>query len=711
MFISFTQTQTTFLRILALTSMAGFSVSNSALAQQDSFQQQDRQDDQIEEEVERIIVTADLGLRDLSQLPSSALILNQTSIENRQARHLQDIVSIVPNLNFAAGASRGKFIQIRGIGERSQFSEPINPSIGLLLDDIDISGIGSLATIYDISQLEVLSGPQSVATGTNSLGGIVKIVSNAPSAEPYARLTFGYAQYNELQLSGVYSNGITDNLNMRVSVQQIKSDGFVDNAFLQRDDTNEIDELSLTAMFDYELSDNTKLDLKLYKFDIVNGYDAFSLDNDNITLSDEPGFDNVEASAGSIKLSHQFENHSLQASMFMLNADTDYGYDEDWTFTGFHPDGYTSFDRYTRAIERSGLDVKWASNQETAHQYLLGVNLSSHDEDLTRSYTFLDNDYSSNYKPQSQSIFGQYIYAINDTVNITTALRVEQFDAEFEDNDGFTAVLDDSLVGASIAVDYHLAGNLLFANVSRGYKAGGFNIDQRLTDTQRVFSPEYNFNYEVGLKGRAYDDMVDLSLTFFYMDREDAQVSDFAIFPNPDAGDSFADVIGNAGSGVNKGAEIASTWDVSEDWYIQANIGFLDAYINDYRKIDGSLVLRDEQAQAPDYTAYISSTWLLSEQLTWFIDVESKDDFRFSDGHIERADATSVINTELTWQPQSVHNYSIKLWIKNVTDETVYTRGFGGFSNDPRDGYANPQPYYQFGQPRQIGVTLNYEWE
>ena len=50
------------------------------------------------------------------------------------------------------------------------------------------------------------------------------------------------------------------------------------------------------------------------------------------------------------------------------------------------------------------------------------------------------------------------------------------------------------------------------------------------------------------------------------------------------------------------------------------------------------------------------------------------------------------------------------LWVKNVFDKTWYTRGFGGFSNDPRDFYEFDEPYYQLGNGRQTGVTVRYQF-
>jgi outer membrane receptor protein involved in Fe transport len=197
-------------------------------------------------DVERIVVTADLSKRDLSELPGSNFVLSEALLESREARHLQDLVAAIPNVNFTSGSSRGKFIQIRGIGERSQFSEPVNPSIGLLLDDIDISGLGSLATIYDLQQVEILSGPQSVATGVNSLGGVIKLVSHAATETTSASFTASLAEHNAQQIGGAYGMSLGKGIAAKISGQINREDGNIYNAFLDTDDTNNIDETTAT---------------------------------------------------------------------------------------------------------------------------------------------------------------------------------------------------------------------------------------------------------------------------------------------------------------------------------------------------------------------------------------------------------------------------------------------------------------------------------
>ena len=149
----------------------------------------------------------------------------------------------------------------------------------------------------------------STASGASGLAGLVKIVSEQPTAETEGKVELSYADFNSSQIAAAYSC-LSDNLNARIAVQQVKSDGFVENAFLNRSDNNGIDELTARISVDYFLgSDETSAKLRLYHFDIDNGYDAFSLDNDNVTQSDEPGAKTQpKLKLASIKIAHQLNN-------------------------------------------------------------------------------------------------------------------------------------------------------------------------------------------------------------------------------------------------------------------------------------------------------------------------------------------------------------------------------------------------------------------
>jgi iron complex outermembrane receptor protein len=111
------------------------------------------------EQLETITVNADFRPAKLQETTSSITVITPVEIQKRSAQHLENILNLAPNVNSAGGASRTNHFQIRGIGERGEFENPINPSVGLTVDGIDYSRSGAAGTLFDVKQVEVLRGP------------------------------------------------------------------------------------------------------------------------------------------------------------------------------------------------------------------------------------------------------------------------------------------------------------------------------------------------------------------------------------------------------------------------------------------------------------------------------------------------------------------------------------------------------------------------
>ena len=90
----------------------------------------------------------------------------------------------------------------------------------------------------------------------------------------------------------------------------------------------------------------------------------------------------------------------------------------------------------------------------------------------------------------------------------------------------------------------------------------------------------------------------------------------------------------------------------------------------------------------------------------WTADIEGKDKFYLSSSHDEQSESYWLLNTNLAY---SADQWSLSVWGRNLTDEDVIVRGFGGFGNDPRKYYAT-EPYYQLGEPRTFGVSGQYNF-
>lgn len=663
-------------------------------------------------DIERITVSSGFRMTDLQALPASASVIPQAVIQDRQAQHLDEILNAAANVNFASGASRGRFVQIRGIGERSQFSEGINPSIAVLIDDIDFSGAAAVGTLFDVAQVDILKGPQPTEGGANALGGIVRLTTTEATAQQTSIVEVSMAQQNTWTVGAATGGALSDNWNYRVAVHQHKSDGFIENTFLERDDTDNLDEFTGRLKLRYQPSGATKLDLNYQYFNINNGYDAFSLDNTRQTRSDEPGFDKQRAHAFGVNLSHIHSWGEVIAIANHHTSDLAYGFDEDWTFTGFHPFGYTSTDAYFRDRDTSTLDLRAVSNPYSAlfngkTDWVVGVYAQRTQTDLLREYTFNEGDFTSDYQRTNYAAYVQTDTRLSSTLTLRVGMRVDQFEIEYNDITGFDESTDNTMVGGKIALDQQLEHATVYVSVARGYKAAGVNPDQNVSQANRAFDPEYVWNYETGVKGSFLDDDAFVRLALFYMDRVDTQVSDFDVLQREDGSAEFFDIIGNADTGTNWGIELESSWQVTDDFLLQANYGFLDAHFSGYTQANGNFVARQEQAQAPRYTFNVVAQWFLGDDFRLRLEADGKDEFRFSDGHDERSPSYVLVNANLDY---TMDAWQFTLWTRNLFDREYFVRGFGGFSNDPRDEFAFPEPYFQLGDGRQAGITARYQF-
>lgn len=661
-------------------------------------------------DIERVVVSGDFRQTTLDQLSASATILDQERLRSRQPSHIDSVLNSIPNVNFAAGASRGRFVQIRGIGERSQFAEPINPSVSFIVDEFDFSGLAAAGLIFDTKQLEVYRGPQATLYGTGALAGAVKLSSNdvGSDAPDYVEARIGNKE--SYRIEGATGDDINTDWGYRVALVHNRSDGFVENTFLNRSDTAKIDETALRFAVEGSVDERTTLALTYRWYDIDNGYDAFSLDNDNKTLSDEPGFDEHQTHAVSAR-----STTNTAAGDFILIAthashNIAYGYDEDWTFTGFHPWGYTSFDAYYRDVETQTGEMRFVSSDSAAlfdgmTDWTIGVFYKSTEEKLLRQYTYLDSDFASEYTPTTTAIYAQTESRLNENLVLVAGLRVENYDFDYADNNQLTRAFDTTMVGGKIALQYTQGDHFYYGSISRGYKGAGFNPDSRVNDNQRFFDEEYNWNYEVGVKGPLFTPDLIARAAIFYMDRKDTQVSDFDVITRDDGTAGFVDIIDNADLGTNKGAELELSWIASDAWQLDASVGYLSATFEGYTLADGTEVSEQRQAQSPKWTANLYSEYALTDNMLWRVDVDYKSEYRFSDGHDVTSPSTTLVNSEIV----VLHgDWQTSLWVQNAFDREYYTRGFGGFSNDPRDEYAFDEPYYQIGNGRQFGVTVKY---
>ena len=687
-------------------------------------------DETSEGDLEEVIVTARFRDTELLKSSGSISVVPEAIIFDRGAQHLQGVLNVLPNVNFSAGASRARFIQVRGIGDLEQFVDPkYFPSVGITIDDVDVNGFASSAVLMDTRQVEVLRGPQGTRYGTNALAGMVNIRSNEPTDTFGGYAQAGIGNYGSWNAVAVASGPLTQNLLGRVAVGQNNSEGYIRNDYLGVDDTNRLDEFSARGKLRWLGSGETFAELTAFYVNIDNGYDAFSLDNTRHTLSDEPGRDEQEALSVAARSFWQFDTDTaLETIASWSNADTRYSYDEDWT----NPDicsgydncfPYANTDRQQRERDSISFDSHLMSVDGDPFSWVAGVYAQHRSEDFTRYYW---GEFDSRYKTHRYAIYAQLEYALTPDWRLVAGGRYEWFRDDYNDTNGLDTESHDRYFSGELTLQHDIGdATMFYGTLSRGVKPGGVNTEassvfeymdpkfQAFMQSRLVFPCESLVNTEIGLKGAYLDGTLSLRTALFYMRRSDAQLESWIW---DDVNFLWVGYLDSVGKGSNYGLELEMNLDASEAVSLFAGIGWLRTNVETMTVVDlgepgqwtQSTITQihdREQTKAPEWQYNIGASIQFTPRFDARLEIEGRASSYFGYYHDQEIPGYTLFNASLGY---SVGAVTLRLWGRNLGNKDYAVHGLY-FGNDPRKEYVN-QAYRQFGEPRVFGIDLRYEF-
>ncbi|MEM7432409.1 MAG: TonB-dependent receptor [Pseudomonadota bacterium] len=664
--------------------------------------------------IDEIVVEADYLGRTLRRLPASITALDAEQIQSQSIQHFEELVNTIPNLNWSGDGHRARYFQIRGIGERSQYEGAPNPSVGYIVDDIDFSGIGTIGTLFDMESVEVLRGPQAIRYGANALAGLIYLRSTTPTVERNGRARVIVGDDNTFG-AGIATGGeLGDGSLFRISADHYQSDGFRDNPFLNRTDTNGREETSLRAKLVHETEAQTLLTLTGMYVNIDNGYDAFALDNSLTMLSDDPGKDTQESVGASFRIEQPFEGFDFTSITAFADSDIEFNFDADWgNQDSWAPIVYDFQSLNDRERSTISQDFRLATESDSGTQWLFGLYALRLEEDLDTLNLGVYDDgsfagnfdeplFSSQYEATSVAAYSQAIFDLIDGVQLDVGLRIENRSTDYSDSNATSASPSETMNGGHAILTFLNSNRMsTFVGISKGFKAGGFNLGV-VPDGRRDFDREELWNIETGVRALVLNDRLDVSATLFYSVRDDQQVStSFQLDPNDPA--SFIFFTDNATKSTSIGLEADVRWQASDRVELYATLGLLDTEFDDFvtEEVDNT---GRALAHAPDYTFSAGGVW--AHENGWFarLDVTGRDAFFFSDSHDQRSESYELVNARVGYDAEQ---WSVELWARNLFDEDYAVRGFF-FGNEPPN--FPDTLYTRAGDPRHVGLTAEYRF-
>ncbi|MFA0812129.1 TonB-dependent receptor [Microbulbifer epialgicus] len=258
-------------------------------------------------------------------------------------------------------------------------------------------------------------------------------------------------------------------------------------------------------------------------------------------------------------------------------------------------------------------------------------------------------------------------------------------------------------ISGRIVLDYRWTEEVMtYISLADGFKAGGFNSLNFGPGVDASFDQEDVVNLEVGLKSSFFDNRVRLNASVYGYEYKNLQELDLVGTPIPSYNLRNSDAEGN-------GAEIEVQWAATDSLFIAGNYSYLDTEFTDYQIIEAIGETEEDSKVGQSRVSTPENKFNLMAEYTLDLasggELKFRGDYNWTDERIGSiTDRTRIVedyelfNLRATWNSAS-DNYSMALWVQNLTDEEI-AGGYGGTGSA-----IGASPAWRF-MPRMYGADF-----
>ncbi len=250
-----------------------------------------------------IVVTARRQEETLQEVPVTVTAIGGETLDRYQLNEVQDLQSQVPSLNVQVGGSgSGGQLSLRGVGS-SNISASFDSAVAFDFDGVQVSTMRIVqAGFFDVAQIDVLKGPQSLFFGKSASAGVLSV----RSADPTNDWTAGFSGSYEFEeqgytVDGFISGPLSNNLGIRLAAQYQDIDRYVElapNTPAQNLERG-LENLFLRGTLQWDPVDNFSMNLKLNYVSVANDG---AVGNDDIFCGANGVADSVFLFGGAVQL-------------------------------------------------------------------------------------------------------------------------------------------------------------------------------------------------------------------------------------------------------------------------------------------------------------------------------------------------------------------------------------------------------------------------
>lgn len=719
----------------------------------------------------------------LQYQPISSSVVGGELLRSERIHSIKDLSAIVPNFYQPDyGSKMTSSIYVRGFGARID-----QPIIGLTVDGVTYLNKNNYDfDMLDVARVELLRGPQSTLYGRNTMGGQMNVYTLSPLNYQGVRTSLEYGSGNTLRAkASYYGRSKSGKFGVSVGGYYNSTDGFFDNTF----DGSDVDwgessggrlrlvgdlgrgwEIDNTASFGYDyeggyayaLYDAERDEVGDVNYNSPSGYMRYSF-SDGLVLSHTN--DRIKfTSTTSYQFMHdrmRMDNDLTPASIFTLEQEQhEHAFTEDlvlrsndasrrWQWIVGAYGFYKKIDMSAPVtILKDGINNLILGNMPAMIKNLLEFD----SDELVVASNF-------DLPTYGLALYHESSVKAGERWRFTAGLRLD-YEASKMNYDNRSAIgykvgpmrpgtpdmipmhtvevpfkgeekLDYLELLPKFAVNFTTGAGDLYATVTRGYKAGGFNtqifsdilqnkvksalmndamssMGRPSTDGEEspydaasvtTYDPEYSWNYELGGHLQFADKRVNVDFAAFWIECRDQQLT---VFPE---GTTTGRMMSNAGASRSRGVEVSASWDMlrlmsMSHLRLMANYGYTNAKFKDFN--DG---MNDYSGNylpyAPQHTASLGLTyncWIggrLLDEVVLSASWQGTGKIYWNEANTLKQNFYSQLNASVELRKGG---FSLQLWGRNLTNTDFYTFYFKSMNNN----------FLNYGKPARLGVTLSF---
>jgi len=717
---------------------------------------------------EIVVVSQPKDGRLLRHQPLSSTVLTQREMQTLGVSDLAQLSQYVPSFSMPQYGSRlTSSMYIRGIGSRIN-----NPAVGIYYDNIPLMSKSAFNHhFYHIDRVDVLRGPQSTLYGMNTEGGLVHIYSKNPMVYQGTDISMGIGTGLTSHAEIAHFHRPSEKFAFSAAAFWNGQRGFFKNQAL--DEWNDkLQEAGGKMRFVYQPTKKLTLDLTAdYQWTRQNAFPYGLYDDEANTVEDPSttlmnGYRRQMVNTGL--------NISYKANNWLLSSTTSWQYlrdhmemDQDYLPADFmHLTQLQKQQALTQElILRSHGQRKWhwtfgvfgsyqwlrtdapvtfgpAMNDMTAARIL--TMMPAYVVSMFKIWEIPEFNVTETFHTPSASLgaFHESTVSLTDRLDVTLGLRYEYSQVKIDYNTSglvalhysippidqtnrLTAVLENDRkrsfnqllpkVGVTYRVDE--SGSNIYATVSKGYRAGGYNIqmfseiyqaefmnkgkslsqgdvtisytdeDYDAVDETISYKPEESWNYEAGAHLNLLDGKLHADIAFYYMKIRNQQLS----MMSPET--NFGRIMVNAGKSHTMGFELSLRgrfFDDRLDWF--CNLGAVKAKFDEYDTYDGNSI-----PFVPAATYSLGANYRI-DRFSVGADLSGQGYTEWNEANTFGQKKYVLLGAHVGYDFGSCN---VKLWGCNLTDTKYNT-----FAVESRAA-GEALRFAQRGNPLQLGVDLN----